>query len=285
MNHAISPRSGFTDDGLHITAAEPWIKGKVGIIQQYLHTLVETFEGKIDELVFVDLFAGSGIYSLGTRNDLFLSPPLQALSANVPVTKFILCEKDADQVRTLKIRINKHFRGRNVLLLEGRPETLHDKFDYFIPRSKGTFKVAVFCLCDSFALDLNFETIKHLAQSGVNFLIPFSFPLNDRLSYKYYLKEGKDKLQSFLNGGEDLKQLGSTVESNLQFYKRLIRIYQANMLSLGYTLSISTHKLDSGLMELSSYQIGLFSKQVSVRAVQNKVEATRHVQFDLFQWN
>lgn len=282
MNQTVSPWLGLKDDGLHVTAAEPWIKGKVNIIQQYLSTLVETVEGKIDELVFIDLFAGNGIYSLGTRNDLFLSPALHALATGVPVTKLILCEQDPDQLRTLKIRINKYFRGRNVLLLEGKPETLHNKFDYFIPRSNGSLTVAVVCLCDSFSFDLKFETIKHLAVSGVNFLIPFSFPLNDRLSYKYYLREGKDKLTSFLGNEEDVRRLGLGIESNLKFYKRLVRIYQDNMLSLGYDLSLSTYKLDSGLMELPSYQTGLFSKQVSVQAVQNKIEATRHIQFGLF---
>jgi hypothetical protein len=55
------------------------------------------------------------------------------------------------------------------------------------------------------------------------------------------------------------------------------------MLALGCNVSLSTHKADSGLMELPTYQIGLFSKQVSTKTIQQNVEATRHTQFELFQ--
>jgi three-Cys-motif partner protein len=239
--------------------------------------------GKVDEVVFIDFFAGNGIYSLGTRKELFPAASLMSLSLNLPITKYIFCESDAEQLQTLKVRVNKYYRKKNVLLLEGKPETLIAKLDHYVPRSKGSFKVAVFCLCDSFSFDLHFDTITQLATHGYNFLIPFSFALNDRLNYKFYLKENRDKLKKFLNGPEDLGRLENEVENNYQFYKRLVQIYQGNMLALGYNLSLSTHKADSGLMELPAYQIGFFSKQISTKTIQHDVEATRHTQFELFQ--
>jgi three-Cys-motif partner protein len=278
-----SPPLGIPDDGFTVTAAEPWIKGKVAVIQQYLTSFTASMAGKANELVFLDLFAGNGVYSLGARRELFAASSLMSLAANLPITKYIFCEKDVEQLRTLKIRVNKYHRGRNVLLLEGKPDDLLTKFDHYIPRSKGSFKVAVFCLCDSFSFDLHFETVTYLAQQGVSFLIPFSFALNDRLSYKFYLKENREKVRRFLNGAGDLERLENGMDSNYQFYKRLVQIYQNNMLALGYNLSVSTHKADSGLMELPAYQIGFFSKQVSTRTIQQDVAATRHTQFELFQ--
>lgn len=283
MSLTSSPPLGIPDDGFSVTAAEPWIKGKVAIVQQYLTSFAASMSGKANELVFLDLFAGNGVYSLGARKELFAASALMSLATNLPITKYIFCEKDVEQLRTLKIRVNKYYRGRNVLLLEGKPEDLLSKFDHYIPRSKGSFKVAVFCLCDSFSFDLHFETVTYLAQQGVNFLIPFSFALNDRLSYKFYLKENREKVRRFLNGTGDLERLENGMDSNYQFYKRLVQIYQNNMLALGYNLSVSTHKADSGLMELPTYQIGFFSKQVSTRVIQHDVAATRHTQFELFQ--
>lgn len=283
MSLTSSPPLGIPDDGFSVTAAEPWIKGKVAIIQQYLTSFAASMTGKANELVFLDLFAGNGVYSLGARKELFAASALMSLATNLPVTKYIFCEKDVEQLRTLKIRVNKYYRGRNVLLLEGKPEDLLSKLDHYIPRSKGSFKVAVFCLCDSFSLDLHFDTVAYLAEQGVNFLIPFSFALNDRLSYKFYLKENREKLRRFLNGAGYLERLENGMDSNYQFYKRLVQIYQNNMLALGYNLSVSTHKADSGLMELPTYQIGFFSKQVSTRVIQQNVAATRHAQFELFQ--
>jgi len=281
LNPASSPLLSFPDDGFSVTAAEPWIKGKIQIIQQYLHSFASSLAGKADEIVFIDLYAGSGIYSLGARKELFAASSLMALSLEVPITKFIFCDPDKEQLSILKIRVNKYFRGKNVLLLDGKPEELIQKFSHYVPRSKGSFKVAVFCLCDPFSLDLHFDTVSRLAEQGFNFLIPFSFAINDRLDYRFYLKE--NKLRKFLNGPGDIDRVSHDMDNNFQFYKRLVQIYQNNMLALGYNLSLSTHKADSGLMELPTYQIGFFSKQVSTKAIQQDVEATRHTQLELFQ--
>jgi three-Cys-motif partner protein len=281
LNPASSPLLSFPDDGFSVTAAEPWIKRKIQIIQQYLHSFASSLAGKADEIVFIDLYAGSGIYSLGTRKELFAASSLMALSLEVPITKFIFCDPDKEQLSILKIRVNKYFRGKNVLLLDGKPEELIQKFSHYVPQSKGSFKVAVFCLCDSFSLDLHFDTVSRLSEQGFNFLIPFSFAINDRLDYRFHLKE--NKLRKFLNGLGDIDRVSHNMNNNFQFYKRLVQIYQNNMLALGYNLSLSTHKADSGLMELPTYQIGFFSKQVSTKAIQQDVEATRHTQFELFQ--
>lgn len=273
----------FSDDGLTVTAAEPWIKEKVSVIQQYLYSFVATLTGKVDEIVFIDFFAGNGVYSLGARKELFPASALMSLSLDLPITKYIFCESKAEQLQTLKVRVNKYYRKKNVLLLEGKPDMLISKLQHYVPRSKGAFKVAVFCLCDSFSFDLHFDTIAQLAAQGYSFLIPFTFALNDRLNHRFFLKENRDKLRNFLNGPEDLGRLENEAENNYQFYKRLVQIYQSNMLALGYNLSLSTHRADSGLMELSSYQIGFFSKQVSTKVIQQDVQATRHTQFELFQ--
>lgn len=282
MSFTSSPQI-FPDDGFSVTAAEPWIKAKTSIIQQYVSSFAGTLAGKADDIVFIDLFAGNGIYSLGARTELFAAPALMALSQEVPITKFIFCEREEEQLRILKIRVNKNFKKKNVLLLDGKPQDVISKFTHYVPRSKGSYKVAVFCLCDSFSFDLHFETILQLADQGFNFLIPFTFALNDRLNYRFYLKENREKLKTFLAGEDDVKRLEKDVDSNHQFYKRLVQIYQSNMLALGYNLSVSTHKADSGLMELPSYQIGFFSKQISTKTIQHDVEATRHQQFELFQ--
>ena len=62
----------------------------------------------------------------------------------------------------------------------------------------------------------------------------------------------------------------------------MIRIYENNILSLGHNVATSVHKLDSGLMEMPLYYMGLFSRQVSTKSVLHEVEAARHIQYDLF---
>lgn len=273
----------FTDDGFSITAAEPWIKDKVSIIRQYLSSFVLNLHGRVDELIFVDLSAGNGLYSLGAKKEIFPAASLMALSLDLPINRYIFCEADNDQSGILKIRINKYFRGKNVIQLEGRPEELIDRLQLYIPQSKGNYKVAVFCLCDLFSLDIPFKTISKLNDLGFSFLIPFTFVLNDQVNYEFYIREQRDKVSRFLGGFKDIERLEKDLTSNSVFYKRLIRIFENNMLSLGLNASTSVHKIDSGLMEVPMYYTGLFSKQFATKAILQDVESARNVQFDLFK--
>lgn len=270
------------DDGFAITAAEPWVKHKISIVGQYLAAFTGSLAGKVNDLIFVDLYAGNGLYSMGAMREVFAGHSLSALSQPLPITKFILCEKDPEQSKTLKIRINRDFRGKNVVLLDGRPENLIDKFRMYIPQSKGDYKAAVFCVCDPFSLEPAFDTIDHLSALGFSFVMPFTFSLNERINYEYYLDEGHEKVKRFLGGYRDLERLERSADNNISFYKRLVRLYENNILALGLNASNSVHKLDSGLMEMPVYYMGFFSRHYPTKAIQQDVEASRNVQFELF---
>ena len=238
--------------------------------------------GRVDEIVYVDLAAGSGLYSLGSKRELFPGSALATLRQELPIRKYVLCEKDMELSRALKVRVNRYFREKNVVLLDGSPEELIDKFRLYVPQSKGSYKVAVCCVCDPFSLDVHFATIEKLASMGFSFVFPFTFALNDRINHTYYLTEGRERLKKFLGGYRDLDKIEKGLESNIQFYKRLIRIYENNVLAAGLNVSTSVHKLDSGLMETPQYYIGLFSGQVSTKSIQADVEASRTQQIELF---
>jgi three-Cys-motif partner protein len=271
----------FPDDGLPSTAAESWVRHKVHAIGQYLSSFAGQLAGKVDDIIFVDLYAGNGLYSIGSRKELFAGAALKALSLEVPVSKFVLCEKDPDRMATLKIRVNKYFRNKHVILLDGKPSELVNRLDLYVPVTKGNYKSAVICLCDPFSLEMPFECMKQLADKGFSFLVPFTFALNDRVNYEFYLVESRERLRKFL-GTDNLDRVEKDVDSNMTFYKKLVRIYQNNLLGIGFNGSNSVHKLDSGLMELPAYYMGFYSRNVSTRDVQEDVEATHHVQFDLF---
>jgi len=276
------PSPFFQDDGFSITAAERWFRQKTAIIQQYVSSFVLNMAGKVDEIVYVDMSAGSGLYSLGAKRELFPGSALAVLSLDLPIKKYVLCEKDPEQAGALKVRVNKYFRGKNVVLLDGSPEELIDKFRLYVPQSKNTYKVAICCVCDPFSLDIPFATIEKLGSCGFSFVFPFTFMLNERINYIYYLTEGRERLTKFLGGYRDIEKMEKGVESNIQFYKRLIRLYENNVLAAGMNVSTSVHRLDSGLMETPQYYIGLFSGQVSTKSIQADVEASRSQQIELF---
>lgn len=271
----------FHDDGFGITAAEPWIKEKINVIRQYLSAFVYNLHGQVDELVFVDLFAGNGLYSLGAKREIFPAASLMSLSLDLPISRYVFCEQDPDQASALKIRINKYFRGKNVLQLDGGPDELLAKLRMYIPQSKD-YKVAVFCLCDPFSLEIPFSLMDKLNGLEFSFLVPFTFVLNDQADFRFYLDDERDKVAKYLGSARDFERLSKELSTNAAFYKRLVQIYENNMLVLGLNGSTSVHRIDSGLMEVPFYYMGLFSRQFATKSIVKDVEAARNVQFDLF---
>lgn len=272
----------FQDDGFGVTAAEPWIKQKVQIIEHYLTAFALHLTSRVDEVTFVDLYAGNGLYSLGAGRELFLGTPLMALSQNLPINRFVFCEREAGQFKALKIRVNRSFREKRVIFLEGTPHDLISKLSLYVPKSKNGFKSAVLCLCDPFSLDIPFETVLKLSEQGFSFLMPFTFVLNEQINFEYYLVDSRERLKRFLGSADDLQQLEQNIEGNTQFYKRLVQIYENNMMTAGMNSATTVHKLDSGLMEMPAYSIGLFSKQFSPNSIRQDVLAAQHAQFELF---
>jgi len=227
----------FPDDGLPSIAAEPWVKHKVNVVSQYLTSFAGQLAGKVDEVIFVDLYAGNGLYSMGARKELFPSSALMSLSLDIPISRFVFCEYDSDRLNTLKIRVNKYFRNRNVILLDGRPEDIVNRLELYVPPAKGNYRSAVICLCDAFSLETPFSVIRQLSEKGFSFLIPFTFALNDRVNYEFYLVENRERLKKFM-GIDNLDRLEKNVDTNTAFYKRMVMIYQNNLLGMGFNIRL-----------------------------------------------
>ena len=271
----------FQADGLSATAAERWVTQKVSIISEYLASFAGHVAGKVDDVIFVDLCAGNGLYSLGARKELFPSSALAALQLEAPITKFVFCEGDAERSSALKIRVSKYFRNKNVTILEAHPATVEEKLRLYVPTSKGSYRAACICLVDAFSFDVPFQIITALTDMGYSLLIPFTFAINAQLNFEYYLVEERERLKRFL-GLQSLERIEQGVTSNAQFYRLIVRTYEQKLMSMGFNVATSMHKVDSGLMEIPMYCMGLFSKQVSTKVIQSNVKAAQHTQFELF---
>ena len=270
----------FQSDGQTITATEPWFKVKVQLILSYAQAFIMNASPKSDELIFVDLFAGSGLYSVGHQKEVFPGNSLAALSSNLPFQKWIFCEADAEQARTLEKRVRKTFPQKNVEIFNVREDEIIQTINSTIPASKSGRRVSVFCLIDPFSLNFSLSTVDSLASMGFSLLIPFTFPLNARLDCRYYCDEQAELIKKFL-GANNHEKL-STLDSNIHFYRKLVQLYQTNLLVKGLNSALSSHKLDSKMMTLQAYTIGFFSRQFSTQSVQRDVNVSEHLQFELF---
>ncbi len=280
MNSKLSAQVPFFQaDGLSVTAVEPWFKVKVQLIERYVQSFIVNAAGRVDDIVLVDLCAGSGLFSFGHQKEIFAGSSLSLLAANLPLSQWILCERDHEQMYALQSRADRFFRNKNILLLDEPLDALADRLRSAIPQTKGN-KKAVLCLVDPFSFEIPYALLDKLAACGFSFLIPFTWMMNQRMSYAFYLEEHREQLKRYL-GIADLQRLAN-VQSNQQFYKHMVRIYQNNMLVLGLNTALSVHKLESRLMELPAYYIGFFSKKFSTKAVLSDVQESEHVQFELW---
>ena len=274
-------RSFFLPDGFSVTATEPWFKVKVEVIQSYLRAFVMNVSAKADEIVFVDLFSGSGLYSVGYQKEIFPGSCLASLSSELPITQWILCERDPESLKLLHHRVEHFFHRKNVVILDLELSHLTDKFRKIITPSKRGYTVAVFCLVDPFNFEIPLATIDSFASLGFNFLMPFTFLLNERSNYQYYLREHPERLLRYL-GLNNFERLAG-VQNNLQFYKRIVRMYQNRMLVMGLNTALSVHKTESKLMEVPAYYIGLFSRHFSAKAIQEDANLSGQLQIELYE--
>lgn len=235
---------------------------------------------KSDELIFVDLFAGSGLFSIGHQKEIFPGSCLASLSSNLPFQKCIFCESDPEQADALDKRVRRFFPQKYAEVNNVREDELVQYLNSVIPASKAGHRVAVLCLVDPFSLNVSLNTIERLAAMGFSFLMPFAFPLNDRMDCRYYCDDQKEALRKFV-GHNNFDRL-STLESNAHFYRKLVQLYQNNLLVKGLNSAISSHRLDSKLMSLPAYSVGFFSRQFSAQSVQRDVNVSEHLQFELF---
>ena len=236
---------------------------------------------KADEIVFVDLFSGSGLYSLGYQKEIFPGSSLASLSSDHPITQWILCERDPESLKLLHHRVEHIFHRKNVVILDLELSQLTDKFRKIITPSKRGYTVAVFCLVDPFNLEIPLATIDSFASLGFNFLMPFTFMLNERSNYQYYLHEHPERLLRYL-GLNNFERLAG-VQNNLQFYKRIVRMYQNRMLVMGLNTALSVHKVESKLMQVPAYYIGLFSRHFSAKAIQEDANLSGQLQIELYE--
>lgn len=269
----------FSDE-LTVTASEPWFKVKVQANTRYLEAFVGQVAGRADEIIFIDLNSGNGLYTVGHQKEIFPGSSFQALLSGLPITRYIFCEQDPEQEQALRARVNKFFPRHPVTIFNQPIETLPAKFSEIVPKGKPNRKTAVFCLIDPCSIDIPFSTIEKFGRAGWNLLVPFVFPLNVRMNHAFYQTEQRDKLQRYV-GVSGANKL-SSAENNGNFYQQLVQIYENNMLVMGMNSALSTHKVKSQWLELPAYIIGFFSTSISAKAVQQEVQGSEFAQFELF---
>ncbi len=273
-----------SNDGFAIREIEKWNVEKYRLIGKYIETFTQSMRERSEDMIYVDLTAGSGINKIKETDDLILGSPLIALSNPIAFSKYIFCERETELVQALKIRINKQFRRKNVVIFGRDVNLMTDKFSFYIPKNNGKYKVSGICLIDAFSMNIHFEAIKALAELGMNFLLVFSMPFNEYQNHDYYKTEGKDTLEKFM--GKPVGELEGLQDAttNELYFRYLVKNYKTSIESLGYKATGSFQPISSTEMDLPFYYLGYFAQNHSAEKMWKEVQKSTasRAQFNLF---
>lgn len=148
-----------------------WTHDKLEILRRYLDAYTTALKNQRFRLIYVDAFAGEGVWSpgigsgytteeYGEFNEVHEGSPRIALGIqDRPFDRFVFIEKDPSRCISLETMSNE-FPDRNVEIRNGDANSEIDSFC----SSMGTYDRAVVFL-DPFATQVSWHTVANLAQT------------------------------------------------------------------------------------------------------------------------
>jgi len=231
------------DDGLKIPEVREWSLEKYKLVGSYCDIFTTGMKGKWGQLVYLDLFAGSGYSRIKETGRLLLSSPLIAMSIPNFFSKYILCEEDQDKFIALKTRVERDFSHLNVALLNIDSNKSINEILSVIPRFRKGNTMLPFCFVDPYSLDLNFNTIKALGSNiNMDFLILQALHMDGNRNFTKYLRVENERIKNYLdnvNWREDFNR--DCIGNKNNFVKFLADQYTKKMESLQYIAENNMH--------------------------------------------
>ena len=209
-------------DGLIAKCAGPWAEIKQNIIDAYSKMITVGMRNKFDEIIYVDLYSGPGIFFNRETGVESLGSALTALQHNYH--KVFLNDLNLENVNALRQRIGDKEYKVNLKNLDANEVAA-------IFNSEISNRSLTFCFIDpdNFG-NLNFETIRDICRGKNCFDLLINFPYVD---YKRSVHLSKDRFDKFFGTKEwygiekqySGKGLGSRAGALIElFMRQLIKL-------------------------------------------------------------
>ncbi len=251
-----NPIIEVADDGMECAEVGRWAQEKYNLVGAYANIFTKSMRSLWNNLVYIDLYAGSGYSKIADTNKIIKSSPLIALSLPVPFDKYIFCEKKDASFKALKARVEKE--SKDIVLVQGDCNEKINEIKGHIPKYSRGNTVLTFCFVDPFSLNLQFTTIKKLSHNiAIDFLILLALGMDANRNLKIYLNKNNNRINSFLDNKDWRKDYSPPQD----FVKFLSGYFSKNMHSLGYIIEPnSMHQIRSDDKNLPLYHLAFFSK-------------------------
>lgn len=282
MNY-FNPIIQTENDGLEIPDVGSWALSKYNLVGRYCDIFTKSMKNKWENLIYIDLFAGSGFSRIKSTNQIIYGSPLIALSLPIKFTKYIFCEKKPELFNSLKKRLEK-FENKNIELFNGDSNDIIDKIISSVPKFSKQNRGLSFGFVDPYSLNLHFNTIRKLSQSiRIDFLILLALHMDANRNFKSYFDCENHKIDLFLDypkWRDDL--LKNPIKNHEGFIRFLAKKYRDNMELLGYQPTETFQQIRSDKKNLPLYYLAYFSKHSLGNKFWKEVQKASNPQKGLF---
>jgi len=139
------PLIASSKDGLLSLKTDPWILSAIKSLGKYLEVYSYKLPALYNHLIYLDINPGTGMIEVEKTRGNVLDTSLIALSSPITFHRYIFWEPNEIHAQALRIRVNRNFKDKNILILGGSIEKLNAQLCKYIPHNSKGIKPWVFC--------------------------------------------------------------------------------------------------------------------------------------------
>lgn len=252
------------DDGLFIEPVGAWATEKYRLFAIYADLFTRSMRAKWHQLVYIDLFAGSGYSRIEGTGRIVPAAALLSARLEVPFDRYIFCDADTTKLDALGARIERDYSSVSARYISGDVnEHLGDLF-LNLPTPSSTNKVLSFCFIDPYrCANFRFETVLVLAQRFVDFLVLIPSYMDANRNLERYEQPGNTTIADFLGDDEWRQEWRGEGHRFQNFGSFVADKFGCQMKTLGYIyegLEQNTHLVRNTQKNSPIYRLALFSR-------------------------
>lgn len=265
------------NDDLYVEEVGSWSEDKYRLVGGYCDMFTSSMKNKWDNLIYIDLFSGSGYAKLKETGKIVKSSPMIALSILHQFDKYIFCDIDHTKLLALKTRVEKEFPNVMANYIPGDCNNISEEISAEIPKYSKHNTVLSFCFVDPYSLkNFHFNTIKKLSKNGsmrIDFLILLPLHMDGNRNLIYYSNQNNKTIAEFVDDNNWIEDFNNSGYNKREFVNYLYDKYTRKFEELKYFKPKNPMLVRSIDKKLPLYYLSLFSKSKLGIDFFNKVQS------------
>jgi three-Cys-motif partner protein len=239
-----------------------WAREKYLRVWMYDQMFATGMKNRWDEIVYLDLFSGSGYSRIRGTNDILQASPLLALQIPDRFHRYIYCDREPTNLDALRRRVDRHAPGVTAHYVPGDIDETIGQVLELIPRGSSNHRVLSFCFVDPFSVDLRFSTIRRLSERYVDFLILLALGMDANLNLPVYIEDHHTRIEQFLDNPNWRAEWRTEEARGVKFIPFMAQQYARAMTRLRYleTPLDRMYPVRSDQRNLPLYYLAFFSR-------------------------